>query len=294
MLSISTTRPAAAAPKMNVFDASSGSLQKVSPAQINSSKDAVLREIVTNASRVMEFLQTNFGRDGLDGKGRALKLVVHAPDPHRGGPMSNAYWDGDGMYVGDGGIEGGQKFGHFGKALDLLAHEIGHAVLESEVKMGFNGQEGALHESFGDVIGSLLDTDDWKFGEDTFLGNSKPGFRDMENPTNFKNMKDVTPNAKPHDLADIPNLAAVKVAKEIGRESMGKIWYEGFTSHLPDNAKFSEAARATVTAAEQLFGAGSKQASAVNDAWTSVGVLGTTPAPKQAPGNTVPRFPHYD
>jgi Zn-dependent metalloprotease len=176
------------------------------------------------------------------------------------------------MYIGDG---DGKMFTPLGQAIDIIAHEAGHAILESEIQMGFDGQEGALHESFGDVIGSLVDADDWQIGEDSFTpGRSGDSLRDMSRPEKYHHMDDLRGgSSEPHLLADIPNLAAVRVAEKIGREEMGKVWYEGFTTQLKDHAKFADAAIATVKAAEQLFGAGSAQASAVTDAWTSVGVL---------------------
>jgi len=272
-ISIRTTGAAAAAtPRVIAYDATKGEHTALTPAQIRAS-DAVLRDTVANASSVMEFLQDRFGRDGLDGRGKQLEVVVHAPDPQFGGPMSNAFWDGERgrMYIGDG---DGTEFTPLGEAVDIIAHEAGHAILESEVAMGFEGQEGALHESFGDVVGSLVDADDWKIGEDAFTpGKDGDALRDMSKPVNFSHMDDVHGPGEPHDLADIPNLAAVRVADQIGREAMGKIWYEGFTTQMKDHAKFADAAVATVKAAEDLFGADSKESNAVTDAWQSVGVL---------------------
>lgn len=279
-----TIRPVGAtAPQSNLvvaIDGSGGRERVLKPEQVAASSDKTLKETVANASSVMDFLSTRFQRDGLDGGGKKLELVVHAPDPETGGRMDNAYWNGQTgkMYVGDG---SGTMFAPLGKAKDILAHEAGHAVLESEIKMGFAGQEGALHESFGDVIGSLVDVDDWQIGEDAFTPN-RPGdaIRDMSKPSAFKHMSDVRgPQAnEPHLLADIPNLAAVRVAEKIGREEMGSIWYEGFTSHLKDYGKFTDAAAATLKAATLLYGEGSSQVSAVADAWTSVGVLKAPPA----------------
>lgn len=256
------------------IDGTRGNLKPLTPQQFASSTDATLKQTVANASTVMTFLRERFGRDGLDGRGQKLELVVHAPDPSFGGRMNNAYWDGTSgkMYVGDG---DGKTFTPLGLATDILAHEAGHAVLEAEIKMGFSGQEGALHESFGDVMAALVDPDDWQIGEDAYTP-GKPGdaLRDMSKPQRYKHMDDVKGAAgEPHLLADIPNLAAVRVAEKIGREEMGRVWYDGFTQQLKDHARFTDAAAATVKAAELLYGAGSSQASAVADAWTSVGVL---------------------
>lgn len=274
------TRPvggvATAAPSMVVpIDGTRGNTRPMTPEQFAASKDETLKQSVANASDVMSFLKERFGRDGLDGKGQKLEFVVHAPDPQFGGKMNNAYWDGQSgkMYIGDG---DGSTFTPLGLAKDIIAHEAGHAVLESEIQMGFDGQEGALHESFGDVIGSLVDPSDWQIGEDAYTpGKGGDALRDMSKPQKYDHMSKVKngASAEPHLLADIPNLAAVRVAEKIGREEMGKVWYQGFTEHLKDNAQFSDAAAATLKAAEALYGKDSSQFSAVTDAWTSVGVL---------------------
>lgn len=261
-------------PLVVTYDGTSGTAKPLTPEQVASSTDQVLRDTVANASSVMTFLQDRFGRNGLDGKGQKLDLVVHAPDPQYGGGMNNAYWEGNAgkMYIGDG---DGSTFSPLGRSKDIIAHEVGHAILESEIEMGFDGQEGALHESFGDVLGSLIDDSDWQIGEDSYTPRkSGDALRDMSKPQRYHTMDDIRRgDHEPHLLADIPNLAAVRVAEKIGRVEMGKVWYDGFTKGLKDNAKFADAAIATVKAAEQLFGAGSAQASAVTDAWTSVGVL---------------------
>lgn len=258
------------------FDASTGYDRKLTPAQVQASGDAVLKTAVANASVVMNFLRDRFGRNGLDGRGQQLEVVVHAEDPEFGGPMTNAYWDTmvGRMYLGDG---DGRVFAPFGNSLDLIAHEAGHAILESEVRMDLEGEGGALHESFGDVLGALVDPQDWQIGEELVLDKSKlQSFRDMQRPAVFTHMDQARfSDGEPHDLADIPNLVAYRVADKIGREAMGHVWYQGFTEHLRDHAKFADAAVATVTAAQRLFGADSHQASAVSDAWASVGVLDT-------------------
>jgi Zn-dependent metalloprotease len=255
------------------IDGTRGNLKPMSQAQLDASSDATLKQTVANATTVMTFFKTAFGRDGLDGHGKTLPVVVHSPDPQFGGKMNNAYWDGETnkMYIGDG---DGRMFKPLGLSTDIIAHECGHAILESEIEMGFDGQEGALHESFGDVMGSLVDADDWQIGEDSYTPNT-PGdaLRDLSKPQRFSNMSQVRGETEPHLLADIPNLAAVRVAEKIGRTEMGKVWYDGYTSEMKDHAQFNDAALATVKAAEKLYGAGSKEVSAVTDAWKSVGLL---------------------
>jgi Zn-dependent metalloprotease len=256
-----------------IFNGNTGGVNQIPPDAIARSTDKVLQRAAANAGLVMSFLNDRFGWNGFDGKGSPLSMVVHAPDPMTGEPMANAYWDPRArrMFVGDG---DGRVMGPAGDSLDVIAHETGHAVLASAKRMGFQGEEGALHEAFGDLLGVLIDPDDWSIGEDSFTPR-KPddgGFRQLDRPKVNEHMSKIR-SREPHDLADIPNLAAYRAAEAIGRENMGKIWFNGFMNIMPDNAKFSDAASATVTAAQQLFGAQSREASAVTQAWQSVGVL---------------------
>lgn len=267
----------AAAPTglVTTFDGTGGAEKRLTPAQVSSSKDTVLKQTVKNAERVMTFLHDRFGRNGLDNAGAGMQLVVHAPDPRDGDPqMNNAYWDTqrNRMYIGDG---DGSTFSPLGLGVDVIAHETGHAVLASEVHMSFDGQQGALHESFGDVLGVLVDDGDWKIGEDVFTPD-EPGdaLRDISKPQKYSNLEQVrSPDVDPHLLADIPNLAAYRVAQKLGRQAMGDIWYHGFTEQLRDHGNFTDAAAATVKAAQLLYGDDSKNVNAVRDAWQSVGVL---------------------
>jgi hypothetical protein len=66
-------------------------------------------------------------------------------------------------------------------ALDIVAHEWGHGIVDDEIALGTTGQQGELHEGFADVFGHMVEhyvdtvslgwldpgrTVDWHFGED--------------------------------------------------------------------------------------------------------------------------------
>ncbi len=72
--------------------------------------------------------------------------VVRYADP-AGTPMNNAYWI------------GARKFMAFGNAdklagaLDVVAHEMTHAVVNTTADLVYQNQSGALNESFADIFG---------------------------------------------------------------------------------------------------------------------------------------------
>jgi Zn-dependent metalloprotease len=247
--------------------------------------DATIDRVFDNATTVNAFLQQRFHRDGWNGHGGSLEIKAHFPS-------DNANWEyaDDSFWVGDSGV--GPSLG---SALDVMAHEVAHGMYKSEVYATDAEAQAhkpsvwsrAVDESFADVFAAQVDPDDWTMGEDV----GDPSLvRDLEHPK-FASVADVPmdrvvdPNATAgsrlgkvtqpigeHDLSGIPSLAAVRTASRIGREQMGSIWYQALTEHLTPDDGFDGAARATVLAATELFGAGSRQEQAVADAWHGVGV----------------------
>ncbi len=119
---------------------------------------------------------------------------------HYGTNLNNAFWyPGVGFYFGDG---DGVNFSGFA-ALDVVAHEFGHAWTESTSDLVYLDEPGALNESFSDIAGvtvelmvqpdgrseypsSVAGRGDWLMGEDIMRlpGVSEESIRDMRNPAN--------------------------------------------------------------------------------------------------------------
>jgi Zn-dependent metalloprotease len=258
---------------VRTWDASSGTEQAVTGATIAASHDRILTEAVRNAERVDRILRTTFGRDGLDGRGSTIDIVVHAPNQDGRPNMNNAYWDPEAgrIYLGDG---DGKLSGPLGSALDVMMHEATHAIVDSEVHLSYDGQQGGINESFADVLGAVADPGDWKIGEDAFTPRIKgDAIRDMAHPT-YAHVSELPTGIalEPHDYAGPPSLAAVQVGEALGRKAMGKIWYSALVDHLHSNAGYAAAARATLDAASDAFGITSREVRVVYDAWRSVGV----------------------
>jgi Zn-dependent metalloprotease len=221
--------------------------------------DGVVDRAFENATKVSDYYQSKFGRNGVDGKGGTLRVTVNDP-------QDNASFDPRTKELAFGTSEASGKA--YGDALDVVAHEYTHGVMDASVKLPYSGQSGGLDESFADVIGTVIDADDWQVGEDVTTG----GIRDLSNPV-YKTRTDIPVGmAEPHAMAHVPNHAAYKVGTAVGKEAMGQIWYRAMTGHLTQNSGYAGAARATITAAAELFGQGSAQHTAVTDAWKAVGV----------------------
>lgn len=64
-------------------------------------------------------------------------------------------------------------------SLDISAHEIGHGLVFNYLPdLGFTFQTGAINEGVADIIGALVDSEDWNMGEDS----PKGIIRHLENP----------------------------------------------------------------------------------------------------------------
>jgi bacillolysin len=269
------------------------------------------------AGYTYDYLYKRFGRRGLDDQnGRILSLVhpVNRADIF-GYPNSvislfylNAFYYGDGIMVYGEGLPsnlvttGGQRVNYWSAALDVVAHELAHGVTDFTSALIYQGESGALNESFSDFVavgaefyhqeaGSGLMRADWLMGEDVF---TPGGVRSMANPAaygdpdhysvRFTGSED---NGGVHINSGIPNHAfylAIEGGRNrvsglsvtgvglANREQVEKVFFRAFTAMLPPSADFAAARAATLQSARDLYGAGSNVERAVRDAWTAVGV----------------------
>lgn len=245
----------------------------------------IAAEAYANAERTLDYLRSTFHRNGVDGTGGLVRVLVHATDPLTGkAPLNNAFWmdDEQRAWFGDG---DGKLWSPLGSAADVVAHELVHGVTYASVNLDTTyGQEGALHESFSDVIATGIDGN-WTIGEDAYTpGTPGDALRDLTRPK-YARMGDVKPwETDAHDLSSIPSFAAYKVAQRIGGDAMRQIWYAALTSDLPDHVGFAGARRATLAAAERLYGRDSDACRAVGEAWDAVGVDDRTVADSASRG----------
>jgi Zn-dependent metalloprotease len=258
--------------------------------------DPSINEAYEYSGLVYDFYKQVLGRDSLDNAGYPLRSSVHVGDPF-GGPMSNAFWNGQQMAYGDG---DGALFVRFTKALDVVAHELTHGVVKFTSDLVYSGESGALNESFADVMGALVvqwhrkqdvNTADWYMGGDVLGPKAKiKGIRTFkaekayENDSVFgtdsqpKHYRDLftgrQDNGGVHINSGIPNHAFYLAAKQLGGyawEKTGKIWYETMLALNP-NSQFKDAASISYMIAGQLYGTNSSEQQAVKDAWDKVGL----------------------
>ncbi|MBH0780686.1 M4 family metallopeptidase [Nocardia bovistercoris] len=237
-----------------------------------------------------------FGRDSIDGFGMRLDGYVHY-----GRAFNNAFWDGRRMVFGDG---DGIIFSDLTGAQDVITHELTHGVTETTAGLVYHKQSGALNESISDVFGSLVKQfsrdetaaeADWLIGAEVFTPRfAGDALRSLKAPGQAYNNPDMGRDRQPAHMKDfvvlpdtprgdnggvhlnsgIPNKAFYLTAVGIGGHAWkapGQIWYEALKASTR-TTEFQEFAETTSVKAAQLFGVGSTEQQAVDDAWAQVGI----------------------
>ncbi len=266
------------------------------------SGDVAVDEAAEGVAASLAMFREVYGRDSYDDAGATVVATVHYQRNY-----DNAFWNGQQLVFGDG---DGETFGRFTKPVDVLGHELTHAVTERTAGLAYEGQSGALNESVSDVFASclkqrLLGQDavagDWLIGEGIFLpGVQGRALRDMAHPGTAYDDPVLGKDPQPGHMDDyvdttddhggvhvnsgIPNRAFQLAATAIGgssAEGAGRIWYAALTGTLSSRADFAAFAAATVAAAGE-------HGEAVEEAWATVGVTpGTgTAGPGQPPPTT--------
>jgi Zn-dependent metalloprotease len=243
---------------------------------------------LAGAGMTYDFYWQVLQRNSIDGRGMRLDSSVHYDTD-----FNNAFWNGRQMTYGDG---DGKLFTGFTRAIDVIAHELSHGVTQYTVPGGglvYEGESGALNESFSDVFGSVVkqwslkqgpDQADWLIGAGIMTPAVGKALRSMRDPGNQAltwsgddqpgAMSGYVQGGDVHTNSGIPNHAFCLAATNLKANSWEKaapIWYKALSLLHPE-ATFAEAAKATVQAAELLYGAGSSEAKAVQGAWREVGV----------------------
>ena len=198
---------------------------------------------------------------------------------------------------------GGQRWNFLSGALDIVAHELAHAVTDFTSALLYMDESGALNESFSDIVGVGTEyyaeayyrdgagVPDYLLGEDVI---EPGGIRSLADPQRFGDpdhyslrFLGIEDNGGVHTNALIPGHAyylaieggtnrvsglTVSGVGAANREQMEQVFYRACTVLMTRDADFAAARAATIQSARDLYGAGSAAEQAVTQAWTAVGV----------------------
>lgn len=258
-------------------------------------------------SATWDYYRDVHGRHGIadDGVGATSRV-------HYGRNYNNAFWS-DGCFCmtfgdGDNGVTTLPLV-----ALDVAGHEMSHGVTSRSAGLVYSGESGGLNEANSDIMGTMVewhtanphDPGDYMIGEKLYPNN--PGYlalRYMFQPS----LDGISPDCYSPDLGDLNVHYSSGVANHfyyllaegdvvpagfaqfgvttgtlvcngntaitgIGRDAAQKIWYRALTVYMTSNTDYAGARAATLSAATDLYGAGSAQALAVAAAWDAVSVM---------------------
>jgi len=257
----------------------------------NNTWDAKAVSAHYNASVAYEYYRTTHNRNSINGTGGSILSFINVAD-QTGVPMDNAYWNGKGMYYGN----GSKVFNPLAAALDVAGHELTHGVVEATAALRYVGQSGALNESLADVFGCMIERLNWKMGESII----KPGLypsnalRDLSNPHNgatkgktgwqpanmseYQVLANTTAgdNGGVHINDGIPNHAYYLFATAVTKEKAERVYYRALTTYLSASSQFADMRIGARLACEELYGKGSPEDSALAAAFDSVGIKDNT------------------
>ncbi|UOY91920.1 M4 family metallopeptidase [Ectobacillus sp. JY-23] len=264
-----------------------GSLWADTDNLFNASYDAAAVDAHYYAGVTYDYYKNKFGRNSYNNAGASLNSTVHYSRSY-----NNAFWNGSQMVYGDG---DGVTFRPLSGSLDVVAHELTHAVTEYASGLIYQNESGALNEALSDIFGTLVEyydnrTPDWEMGEDIYTpGTAGDALRSMSNPAKYGDPDHYSvrytgtqDNGGVHINSGIINKAAFLLANggthygvtvpAIGNDKTGAIYYRANEYYFTQSATFSQARAALVQAASDLYGSTSAEVNAVKKSFDAVGV----------------------
>lgn len=266
----------------------------------NKDHDEVAMDIHWGMQKTIEYYGEKFNRNSIDDKGMTIIGLAHL-----GTNVENASWTGGWAQFGDG-------IGSPYVGLGITAHELTHGVTRFTAGLIYQGESGAMNESFSDIFGVSVEfyvgknkkEDIWMMGNELYTHGS---MRSMSNPkaqnqpdtyggVNWVNPANTTyDNGGVHFNSGITNYWFYLLSeggqgvndlnnsydvKAIGLAKAEKIAYITLTEYLSPSSNFSDMRQATLMVVEDLYGIGSDEYKQVSNAWYAIGI-GTAYADKQ-------------
>jgi Zn-dependent metalloprotease len=234
----------------------------------------------TNAATVATFLREVLKRNNIDNMGGRLISTVNCVVKRFERPAGskiwlNAFWDGTQMVYGQAKVNG--ELRSLSAALDVVAHEMFHGVTSGTARLIFQGETGALNESYSDIFGVIVsnmaepDIAKWNWLIGDGISTGLEALRDMEDPPRFdqpKLMQDfrIMPLTEAgdsggvHTNSGIHNFAAFKVmtATDGGgfvfkAAELAAMFYVALTQQLSRQSTFADSRRGVVLTTRSLF-----------------------------------------
>ena len=246
-----------------------------------------------NGAKAYLYFRNLHQRNSINGSGGNIISLVNVSD-EAGNSMGNAFWNGAAMFYGN----GDAAFFPLAAGLDVAGHEMTHGVIQNTANLEYQGESGALNESFADVFGAMIDREDWLIGEDVVKTNAFPSgaLRSMQDPHNGAATGDFGSGWQPkkyserftgsqdnggvHINSGIPNHAFFLFATDsrLGNTEnerkikAERVYYRALSQYLTKSSQFVDCRIAVVNASKDLFG--DQVAQAAREAFDAVEIFG--------------------
>jgi zinc metalloprotease ZmpA len=273
-------------------------------------RQTVAADIDYGLALTWDYYKTMHNRNGIFNDGRGVKSYAHVVfNTGSGTTGANAAWlDSHVMVYGDG--QPGTSLPKPVVSVDVAGHEMSHGVTEATANLNYSGDAGGLNESTSDIFGTLVkyyannpnDPGNYVIGARVVSGGLRKMYKqDLDgrsfscypsggfswsNPRHDPHLTSGVGNRLFYLLAEGPTVPSTDTGltkaqlvcngdttfSGVGREKAGKIWYRTLTVYLNANSSYPNARRASIQAANDLYGANSAESTAVARAWSAVGV----------------------
>jgi len=192
--------------------------------------------------------------------------------------------------------------------LDITAHELSHGLMDHTAGLSYGEESGGLNEASSDIFGALAEAyatapagsttipntgSDWEVGRQV---SPRGPLRSMKKPSkdglSVDNWYEGMPyldvhyssgamnrcfyylsQGAPSDSGDEAHSPYVPEGMTgIGNDHAGRIWYKALTEYMNSQETYAQAGADLVSAATDLYGAGSAEVTAVKKAFTAINV----------------------
>jgi Zn-dependent metalloprotease len=238
-------------------------------------------------SETYDFFFQNFNRNSINNAGFQLKSYVNETST-----TNNAYWDGSIMHFGV------RSSGAAGiTAIDIAGHELTHGLTQYTSNLNYSYESGAINESMSDIFGKSVQF--WAKPTDinwTLSNDMAWNIRNMANPNQYSQpdcykgtywYTGTGDNGGVHYNSGVGNYffyllvnggsgtndkgTAFSVTG-LGLGCADSIIYRSETAYLTSTSNYLSWRNACISAATDLYGAGSLQVIQVTNAWNAVNV----------------------
>lgn len=256
----------------------------------NDQMDEVALDAHYCSSKFHDLLKEEYNWFGIDNNGGEMHAVVHYG---AGSPIVNAFWNGTFATFADGDCKNGPL-----TTLEVVGHEFMHGVIDYTSELVYSRESGAINESMADVFGKVLEYKEdpsrfnWELGRSFQIDQTQDPFRSFADPnslnmpafykgTNWSDGAGVHTNSSvgnhwfyilSEGIDGVNELGQSYSVDSFGIEKAGQLVFLINRSYLTSSSNYPAYHEASLQAAEELFGPGSPEITAVAEAWKAVGL----------------------